>query len=104
MRLIDSHCHLEEIENLQAAIEKAKSVGVIAIIAVGSDYQSNNQILEIAQKYSGFVYPALGIHPSRIESSKVDQALHFIEDHLATARAIGEVGLDYHKRVIASAP
>ena len=104
MKLIDSHCHLEEIENLNAAIEKAKSVGVIAIIAVGSDYQSNKQILEIAKKYSGFVYPALGIHPSRIDSSKVDQTLQFIEDHLAEAGAIGEVGLDYHKRVVASAP
>jgi len=103
MRLVDSHSHLEEIEDLDAAIEKAKSVGVIAIVAVGSDYLSNNQTLEIAAKYSGFVFPALGIHPSRIASTKVDQTLQFIEDHLAEASAIGEVGLDYHKRVIASA-
>lgn len=103
MRLIDGHCHLEDLENLNAAIEKAKSAGVIAIVAVGSDYPSNNQTLEIAAKYSGFVFPALGIHPSRIASAEVNQTLQFIEDHLAEARAIGEVGLDYHKRVIASA-
>ena len=104
MRLIDTHCHLEEIENLETAIDRAKSVGVIAIIAVGSDYQSNNQILEIAEKYAGFVYPALGIHPARIEASQVNQVLKFIEDHLAEAKGIGEVGLDYHKRVIQIAP
>ena len=49
-KLIDSHCHLEELINLDSAIEKAKSNGVVAIIAVGTDYQSNVQVLEIAEK------------------------------------------------------
>ncbi len=34
MELIDSHCHLEEIENLELVIEKAKSIGVVALIDV----------------------------------------------------------------------
>ena len=104
MELIDSHCHLEEIENLEATIDKAKSVGVVAIVAVGSDYQSNNQILKIAEKYRGFVYPALGIHPARLEASRINQNLEFIEDHLTEAKGIGEVGLDYHKRITEIAP
>lgn len=95
MNLIDSHCHLEEIENLELAIEKAKSAGLVAIIAVGSDYQSNNRALEIAERYSGFVYPALGMHPGRLEVSLVKQNLKFIEDHLFEAKGIGEIGLDY---------
>ena len=104
MNLIDSHCHLEEIENLELAIEKAKSAGLVAIIAVGSDYQSNNQVLEIAERYSGFVYPALGMHPGRLEVSLVKQNLKFIEDHLIKAKGIGEIGLDYDKRIIKIAP
>ena len=40
-RLIDTHAHLEEIENLEQAITGAKSANIIAIIGVGSDYQSN---------------------------------------------------------------
>ncbi len=99
MELIDSHCHLEEIENLGLAIEKAKSAGVVAIVAVGSDYRSNNQVLEIAARYSGFVYPALGMHPGRLEVSLVNQNLRFIEDHLVEAKGIGEIGLDYDKRI-----
>ena len=99
MNLIDSHCHLEEIENLGLAIEKAKSAGVVAIIAVGSDYPSNNQVLEIAERYSGFVYPTLGMHPGRLEASLVEQNLKFIEDHLIKAKGIGEIGLDYDKRI-----
>lgn len=99
MKLIDSHCHLEEIENLDSVIERAKLAGVIAIIAVGSDYQSNNQVLKIAEKYRGFVYPALGFHPARLEASQLNQNLEFIEDHITTVKGIGEIGLDYHKRV-----
>jgi len=101
MKLIDSHCHLEEIENLDSVIERAKSAGVIAIIAVGSDYQSNNQVLKIAEKYRGFVYPALGFHPARLEASRLNQNLEFIEDHITAVKGIGEIGLDYHKRVTA---
>jgi len=104
LNLIDSHCHLEEIENLELAIEKAKSAGLVAIIAVGSDYQSNNRVLEIAERYSGFVYPALGMHPGRLKVSLVKQNLKFIEDHLFEAKGIGEVGLDYDKRIIKIAP
>ena len=104
MDLIDSHCHLEEIENLGLAIERAKSAGVVAIIAVGSDYRSNNQVLEVAERYSGFVYPALGIHPGRLKASLISQNLRFIEDHLNEAKGIGEIGLDYDKRITKIAP
>ena len=81
MESIDSHCHLEQIENLGAAIDKAKSAGLVGIIAVGSDYQSNGQILEIAEKYKGFVYPALGFHPAMLDTTQIEQNLEFIEEH-----------------------
>ncbi len=104
MELIDSHCHLEEIADCGAAIEKAVASGVVAIVAVGSDYESNNLILEIAAKYSDLVYPALGLHPDRLEASQVNRNLEFIEDHIEKAIGVGEIGLDYHKRVISAAP
>jgi TatD DNase family protein len=104
LELIDTHCHLEEIENLRAVIDRAKSTGLIGIIAVGSDYQSNGQILEITEKYKGFVYPALGFHPAMLNTSRIDRNLEFIEEHIAEAKGIGEIGLDYHKKIIAMAP
>ena len=103
-RLIDSHAHLEELEDLDSAMDRARQSGVAAIVAVGSDYQSNSRVLEIAAKYPGFVYPALGLHPGmlhRVESS-LECEMQFIEDHLGEAVAIGEVGLDYHKRVLSN--
>lgn len=103
-RLIDSHAHLEELENLDSSIDRAKQNGVVAIVAVGSDYQSNNRVMEIAAKYPGFVYPALGLHPGLLHQavSSLEQQLQFIEDNLYQAVAIGEVGLDYHKRVLSN--
>ena len=98
-KLIDSHCHLEDIENLDLAIKKAKSVGVVGIVAVGSDYQSNQQVLEIAGKNEGFVFPALGYHPWELKLREVADNLKFIENHLIYAVGIGEIGLDYKKDI-----
>ena len=102
-RLVDSHAHLEELEDLGSAIERARESGVVAIVAVGSDYESNAAVLDIAAKYNGLVYPALGLHPDRLceVTQALQRHLQFIEDNLKDAVAIGEVGLDYHKRVVA---
>jgi Tat protein secretion system quality control protein TatD with DNase activity len=62
-RLIDTHAHLDELKSLDVALEEAKKAGVIAIVAVGSNHQSNVKILEISQEHRRFVYPALGLHP-----------------------------------------
>jgi len=55
--------------------------------------------------YGGFVYAALGLHPGTLDESLplLDRDLRFIEDHLGETVGIGEVGLDYHKRVVARA-
>ena len=71
--LVDTHAHLDEIENLGQAISEARTAGVVAIVAVGADYESNNKVLEIAQAHQGFVYPALGLPgESRLAGSDRD--------------------------------
>ncbi|MFC2002151.1 TatD family hydrolase [Chloroflexota bacterium] len=102
-KLIDTHAHLEEIGDLGKAVAEARSAGIVAIIAVGSDYESNQKVLDFARTYKGFVYPALGLHPYNLKDSEIDRNLEFIEAHINQAVAIGEVGLDYHKRVRAVA-
>ncbi len=103
IQLIDTHAHLEEIANLEPAIEAAREAGVIAIVAVGSDEKSNRKILELAQRYKGFVQPAIGYHPWNIVIDEIDKNLEYIESHISEVVAVGEVGLDYHKRVRARA-
>jgi TatD DNase family protein len=101
--LIDTHAHLEAIGNLEQVLAEAKAAGLVAIIAVGSDIESNRRVLEIAAAYQGFVYPALGWYPGNIKESEIDANLAFIESHIDKAVAVGEVGLDYSKWVRAVA-
>ena len=103
MKLIDTHAHLDELENLESALRKAEDANIEAIIAVGSNPKSNLKVLEICQRYPKLVYPALGLHPwelGDLDSAQIDSALKFIEERVAYIVAIGEIGLDYDKRVI----
>jgi len=105
-KLIDTHAHLDEMKNLDLMLEEAKKAGIIAIIAVGSNQQSNIKTLEISQKHRHFVYPALGLHPwelVNLGTLEIDDNLRFIEQNIASAVAVGEIGLDYDKRVLKAA-
>ena len=102
-KLIDTHAHLDELNNLDLMLEEAKKAGVIAIVAVGSNHQSNIKTLEISQKHRRFVCPALGLHPwklANLGTFEIDDNLRFIEKNIASAVAVGEIGLDYDKRVL----
>jgi TatD DNase family protein len=102
-KLIDTHAHLDELGNLDLVLEEARKAGVIAIVAVGSNHQSNIKTLEISQKHRRFVYPALGLHPwelGNLGALEIDENLRFIEQNIASAVAVGEIGLDYDKRVV----
>ncbi len=104
--LVDTHAHLEELPDASAVLEQARRAGVAAVVAVGSDFESNLKVLDLAQRFTGVVYPALGLHPSEIGpmgASGVDRTLQQIDAHLPQAVALGEVGLDYHKRIRAVA-
>lgn len=102
-KLIDTHAHLDELKSLDLMLEEAKKAGVIAIVAVGSNHQSNIKTLEISQKHRRFVYPALGLHPwelANLGTFEIDDNLRFIEQNIASTVAVGEIGLDYDKRVL----
>ena len=106
-RLIDTHAHLDELKNLDLALDEAKKAGVIAIVAVGSNHQSNMETLEISEKHRDLVHPALGLHPWQLANlgpSEIDDNLRFVEQNIASAVAVGEIGLDYDKRVRKVAP
>jgi TatD DNase family protein len=105
-KIIDTHAHLDELQDVDFTLQEAQQNGVIAIVAVGSDYQSNMKILEISQRHPRFVYPALGLHPwslASLEPRQIDENLRFIEQNIDTAFAIGEIGLDYHKKLVKAA-
>jgi TatD DNase family protein len=94
MKLIDTHAHIEEINDLDNVIQRAKMNNIVAIIAVGSSIKSNADILSLASKYNGFIYPSIGIHPIEAETD-IKTAIAQIISNLEHCVAIGEIGLDY---------
>ena len=107
LRIIDTHAHLDELENLESALNKAKYSGVIAIVAVGSNHQSNQEVMKICLKYPSFVYPAFGLHPwelGNLAPNQLESTLESIEERANDITAIGEIGLDYDKRVVKVSP
>jgi TatD DNase family protein len=102
-KLIDTHAHLDELQDLGSTLEGAREAGVVAIVAVGSNQQSNVETLRISQQHRHFVYPALGLHPwelANLGPLQIDDNLRFIEQNINSAVAVGEIGLDYDKRVL----
>ncbi len=95
IKLVDSHAHIDELENLSKAIHEAKESGVIGIIAVGMNIESNKKTLEIAMDNPEFIYPAIGYHPWEIKEEEIEANLTWIKDHINEAVALGEIGLDY---------
>ncbi len=95
MNLIDTHVHLDELEDIEGALARAQESGIMAIIAVGSDLTSNKKILELAGQYPGFVFPALGLHPWRLKAEELESNFSFIEQEIPGCLALGEIGLDF---------
>jgi len=103
IRLIDTHAHIDELDNPESMIAEAREMGVLAIVAVGAGHESNVRTLKLSEMHPGFVFPALGLHPwglANLRSSEIDNALRFIDRSVASAVGVGEIGLDYDKRVL----
>ena len=97
--LIDSHAHLNEIDQIDEVIQRARLAGVNRIVAVGMDLDSNVKTLEIEARFFGIVFPAIGYHPWSIKDEKIDETLEFIDENLENCCALGEVGLDYKVKI-----
>ena len=45
--IIDTHAHLDHLENLEAALGRSKDVGVEIIVAVSEDIKSSRKNIDI---------------------------------------------------------
>jgi TatD DNase family protein len=99
LKLIDTHAHLDHIENVDTALKEASERGVAAVVAVGIDLKANETNLAIQKRTrTPKIYVALGMHPESLEDIsdvEINECLKFIRDNVNSACAIGEVGLDY---------
>ena len=97
--LIDSHSHIDEIENIDSIVDKARQSDVTAIVAVGTSFPSNQKILKLAKDFNNYIYPALGLFPWNIADDDFIMNMAFIRDNVKNAVGLGEIGLDYSKGV-----
>ncbi|MFH1077005.1 MAG: TatD family hydrolase [Pseudomonadota bacterium] len=97
--MIDTHAHLDELQDIDTVLGEAKDAGVISIIAVGQDIESNTKTLAIARQYKGYVFPAIGYHPWKIETNKIEQTIIDVSNNIKECVALGEIGLDYRAKV-----
>ncbi len=98
IRLVDTHAHLSNLEDRKGVIERARAVGIDAIIAVGGNLETSRATLGWASDYKGYVYPAFGIHPMEWMVADTEKTISFIIEHIDQCVAVGEIGLDYWYR------
>ncbi|MGH2448475.1 MAG: TatD family hydrolase [Chloroflexota bacterium] len=90
----DTHAHLDEVPDLEAALARAAAPGVAPILTVGSDLSSSRIAAEIARGHPG-VFAAVGVSPDRLENFDRDwEQLEPLLDQAAVL-AVGEIGLDH---------
>ena len=98
--MIDTHCHIdgeEFAQDLEEVITRAKGAGVQAIGVPGIDLKSCVSVMALCERYSGFCYPMLGLHPEEVKANWKDQLAGIKMDVIATDPiAIGEIGLDFY--------
>ena len=93
--MIDTHAHLDALEDAEAALARAGEVGVRRVITIGTGIDSCRRALELT-RHDG-VFAALGIDPHQAASEEAHRVgeLRGLLAH-ERAVAVGEAGLDYH--------
>uniref|UniRef100_A0A674BPI6 TatD DNase domain containing 3 n=1 Tax=Salmo trutta TaxID=8032 RepID=A0A674BPI6_SALTR len=98
---IDCHCHISagDFDN----------AGLLALLAVAEHVGEFEKIIQLSQRFPGFIFPCLGVHPIQGTAPEqqrgallqdLDAALPLIEKYKDHLVAIGEVGLDFTPRFV----
>lgn len=94
--MIDTHAHIlsEFYDDIDELIEELKNKNIIKVINCADSIETSKEVLNIYNKYEGYLLPAVGIHPENIDNSNLKTIENIIKEHKVFA--IGEIGLDYH--------
>jgi len=96
--LIDSHCHLDDYENLPQILANAHTAGVDTLLAIGigNGPADMHVALDLANKHPE-IFATAGIHPQEAHQATPEN-LEKLAKLAENARciAIGEIGLDYY--------
>lgn len=93
--MIDTHAHLDALDDPAAAVARAHEVGVTRIISIGTDPDSWARTLGLVEELEG-VYAVVGLHPHEARSGFDVGALPKLLRHPKVV-GVGETGLDYYR-------
>jgi len=93
--VIDTHAHLDALDDPAAAVVRAREAGVTRILTIGTDPGSWAKTLPIVEEQDG-VYGVAGIHPHEAGSDFDVDTLGRLLAHPKIV-AVGEIGLDYYR-------
>jgi TatD DNase family protein len=93
--VIDTHAHLDALDEPAAAVTRARRAGVTRIISIGTDPDSWASTLELVQEHDG-VYGVMGLHPHEARPAFDVGVLPKLLRHPKVV-AVGETGLDYYR-------
>ena len=99
MKLIDTHCHLNDetlLKDLDNVISRALKVGVEKMVVIGWDEASSKLAIKLAEEYN-FIYACVGFHPENLDGLTEEKMYEILalSSHPKVV-GIGEIGLDYH--------
>jgi TatD DNase family protein len=95
--VIDTHAHLDALDDPVAAIARAADAGVTRILTVGTTVEGCRTALALAEAHDG-VFAILGLHPhdaGSIDDGAVGEVCALLGHPRAVA--VGETGLDYYR-------
>lgn len=96
MTIIDTHAHIDQIEDFDGMVKRAVEAGVTDVVAMSVDLTSMQKVLDLSKQSLGLrIHPALGVHPGTIKPEEQSLAFDFMKANISQAKAIGETGLDY---------
>lgn len=119
MKTIDSHVHLShgrfdntfrhmsyDLSSCTFSIEQGdrdsllkamKQQGIVAAIEPGINLASNQLLLDHVERQPGWLFPAVGLHPTRTPNEKwKDRTILKELTKRTEVIAVGETGLDFH--------
>ena len=96
--IIETHCHLDYLDqaDLEITLAKSRQVGIERIITIAVSAGNLESVMKLATS-SANIWGTQGIHPHEAESytPEVDAIIRKNAGH-AKILAVGEIGLDYY--------
>ncbi len=95
--MIDTHAHLDALDDASDSLARAREAGVERVVTIGTTLDSCRTALELADREEG-VFVSLGLHPHEagtVGRAEVEELAHLLEH--AKAVAVGETGLDHFR-------